>query len=90
MVWQWNKALDPGVFESPNSEIQTQISNEIFFLSNVRVSSVGGKAGVPGPISDAKGLLFIAQASVICTFQNISKFGNVKCMLAWACNRLIK
>ena len=28
-VWQWYKALDPGVFESPNSEIQTQISNEI-------------------------------------------------------------
>ena len=21
VVWKWNKALDPGVFESPNSEI---------------------------------------------------------------------
>ena len=27
VVWQWNKALDPGVFESPNSEIQTQFSS---------------------------------------------------------------
>ena len=26
-VWQWYKALDPGVFESPNSEIQTQFSS---------------------------------------------------------------
>jgi hypothetical protein len=26
-VWQWYKALDPGVLESPNSEIQTQFSS---------------------------------------------------------------
>jgi hypothetical protein len=25
VVWKWNKALDPRVFESPNSEIQTQL-----------------------------------------------------------------
>jgi hypothetical protein len=38
-----------------------------------------------GQIYDAKGLLFIDQASVICSFQNISKFGKVNCMFAWAC-----
>ena len=27
VVWKWNKALDPGIFESPTVEIQTQISN---------------------------------------------------------------
>ena len=45
VVWQWNKALDPGVFESPNSEIQTQISNENFqfFLSNVREAKLARK-----------------------------------------------
>jgi hypothetical protein len=26
-VWQWYKALDPGVSESPNNEIQTQFSS---------------------------------------------------------------
>ena len=30
VVWKWNKALDPRVLESPNSEIQTQISIEIY------------------------------------------------------------
>ena len=30
VVWQWYKALDPGVFESPNSEIQTQFSSRKF------------------------------------------------------------
>ena len=57
-------ALDPGVFESPNSEIQTQFSSENYqvFHSNVRVSSVGGKAGAQGSSNLMQGPLIYSNS----------------------------
>ena len=87
VVWQWYKALDPGGFESPNSEIQTQISNWNFSGFPLKWEGFNGGKNWRAKCdsNELRSLLFIAKKNDICTLQNLSKIGNVNGTSAWAC-----
>ena len=55
------KALDPGVFESPNSEIQTQFSDLKFssFPLNCEGFKRGGKVGAQGILQMSSEALYL-------------------------------